>query len=140
MCRHPLRGETAGAERSRGRGSAPSRQSPGSTTAGRRSRRRAGSVRVRVLETKLRRPALPGHVVARRRLDETLDTSTARLVIVHAKAGAGKTTALARFAQRSDARVAWCSVDRGDNDPQRFLAHVVAAIDHGLGIDAIDLI
>jgi LuxR family maltose regulon positive regulatory protein len=61
-------------------------------------------------------------------------------VLVHAKAGAGKTTALTRFAHRSRVRVAWYSLDRVDNDPDRFFAHCAAAIGHDVGIDALDLL
>jgi LuxR family maltose regulon positive regulatory protein len=94
-----------------------------------------------VIETKLRKPALPQHVVARAAFDAALDASPARLVIVHAKAGAGKTTALARWAQRHrEFHVAWCSLDRADNDPDRFWAHVLAAIDRDIGVDALDFL
>ncbi|MDQ1520088.1 MAG: hypothetical protein QOI55_1161, partial [Actinomycetota bacterium] len=97
-------------------------------------------MRAQVLEAKLHRPSLARHVVARTRFDGALDASTARLVIVHAKAGAGKTTALARYVPRNRTRVAWCALDRADNDPDRFWAHVVAAIGHGLGVEALDLL
>jgi ATP/maltotriose-dependent transcriptional regulator MalT len=97
-------------------------------------------VRAQVLETKLRRPALPRHVVPRARFDAAIDATSARLVLVHAKAGAGKTTALTRYAQRSKTRVAWCSLDRADNDPERFFGHVAAAIGHHVGIEALDLL
>ncbi len=110
------------------------------TSAGRRSTRRAVNVRAPVLETKLQRPALPRHVVARARFDAAIDRTQARLVLVHAKAGAGKTTALARYAQRSNTRVEWYSLDRTDNDPDRFFGHIATAIGHDVGIEALDLL
>jgi LuxR family maltose regulon positive regulatory protein len=78
--------------------------------------------------------------VPRARFDAAIDTTSARIVLLHAKAGAGKTTALTRYAQRSDTRVAWYSLDRADNDPDRFFAHFAAAIGDDIGIEALDLL
>jgi LuxR family maltose regulon positive regulatory protein len=66
-------------------------------------------------------------------LIERLDTTFRqgrRLALVSAPAGYGKTTLLGDWiAQRElEARVGWVSLDRGDNDPTRFWAYVVAAL------------
>ena len=57
-----------------------------------------------------------------------------RLVLVSAPAGFGKTTLLSQWLAHGDefdAYVAWLSLDPGDNDPGRFLAHLVAALRAG---------
>jgi LuxR family maltose regulon positive regulatory protein len=53
-----------------------------------------------------------------------------KLTLVSAPAGFGKTTLLSEWvaACGSCARVAWLSLDEGDNDPARFLAYLVAAL------------
>ncbi|MDX1619938.1 MAG: LuxR C-terminal-related transcriptional regulator [Nitriliruptorales bacterium] len=43
-------------------------------------------------------------------------------------AGAGKTTALSTWATRSPQRIAWVSLDPGDNEPSRFWSYVLAAL------------
>jgi LuxR family maltose regulon positive regulatory protein len=58
-----------------------------------------------------------------------LEASPARVVLVSAPAGWGKTVlALEWLADGSD-RAAWFSVDALDNDPVRFFAHLGAALD-----------
>ncbi len=53
----------------------------------------------------------------------------AKLVVVSAPAGWGKTSLLRDWCSAGQAsRAAWLSVDRDDNDPVRFWAHVIAAI------------
>ncbi len=56
-----------------------------------------------------------------------------KLTLVSAPAGSGKTTLLSEWAQGKEAaarpRVAWLSLDPGDNDPARFWAYLVAAIE-----------
>ncbi|HTF07035.1 MAG TPA: LuxR C-terminal-related transcriptional regulator [Asanoa sp.] len=98
-----------------------------------------------VLATKLFAPARRAQLVARPRVTErlgsTLDAGH-RLTLVSAPAGFGKTTVLsdwlADLAQgHSHMRVGWLSVDDGDNDLARFLAHLVAALQRaGLDVDA----
>ena len=62
-----------------------------------------------------------------------------RLTLVSAPAGFGKTTLLgdwlAHLGQRpANTRVAWLSLDDGDNDLTRLVAHLVAAL-QGVGLD-----
>jgi len=61
------------------------------------------------------------------RLDEGLRLGR-RLTLVSAPAGFGKTTLLSEWAAGCERPVAWLSLDAGDNDPARFLAYLVAAL------------
>ena len=89
-----------------------------------------------VLDTKLFAPARRRRLVARpiltERLDSTLDVGH-RLTLVSAPAGFGKTTLLSAWLTDLDqrpghTRVRWLSLDEGDNDLTRFVAHLVAAL------------
>lgn len=87
-----------------------------------------------VLGTKIHVPVPRRDVVPRAQLTERLDAAEhARLVLVSAPPGFGKTTLLGQWvAERSQdeqTRVAWLSLDAGDNDPRRFLAHLLAALE-----------
>ena len=90
-----------------------------------------------VLGTKLHVPAPRPDLVRRPRLTGRLPSTGSvppRLVLVSAPAGFGKTTLLAEWLTAGDeppARVAWLSLDEGDNDPRRFLTHLVASVGAG---------
>lgn len=85
-----------------------------------------------VLGTKIHVPAARPDVVPRTRLTDRMTSDhRPRLVLVCAPAGFGKTTLLTQWLTAVDApdqRIAWVSLDEGDNDPHRFLEHVVAAL------------
>ena len=104
-----------------------------------------------LLQTKLYVPPLRSEQVPRPRLVERLDAGLGRkLTLVCAPAGFGKTTLLSEWiaahcggGPRSDRgggvippegantaplRVAWLSLDEGDNDPARFWTYFVAAL------------
>ena len=101
-----------------------------------------------VLATKLFMPPPRPHAVLRPRLIERLNEDQRRgraLTLVSAPAGFGKTTLLSawidqRARQDPKLRVAWLSLDEGDNDPARFLLYLAAAL-HGVepscGADAM---
>ena len=90
-----------------------------------------------LLQTKLYIPPVRPKLVSRPRLIERLDEGLDlghRLTLVSAPAGFGKTTLLSEWVcgigtrRASPPRVAWLSLDEGDNDPARFLAYLVAAL------------
>jgi LuxR family maltose regulon positive regulatory protein len=88
--------------------------------------------------------------VLRPRLSEGLDRGAAsKLVLVSAPAGFGKTTLLTEWlaarpaALAGERLAAWLSLDRGDNDPASFWAHVIAAlrtVASGVGESALALL
>lgn len=84
-----------------------------------------------LLTTKLHIPTPRPDLVSRSRLIEQLNTcSTRKLTLVSAPAGFGKSTLLSTCIQQieSGTRVAWLSLDEGDNDLTRFLTYFVAAL------------
>jgi LuxR family transcriptional regulator, maltose regulon positive regulatory protein len=98
-----------------------------------------------VLATKLFAPARRPRLVARPRVAERLGTTLDagnRLTLVSAPAGFGKTTLLSDWLADLDqrqghTRVGWLSLDDGDNDLTRFVAHLVAALQNAeLDVDA----
>jgi LuxR family maltose regulon positive regulatory protein len=90
----------------------------------------ATSERDVLLATKLNVPGVRPDLVPRARLARRLDEGGGRgLVLACAPAGYGKTVLLAEWVRRGRRRVAWLSLDAGDNDPARFWRHAVAALD-----------
>src|SRR5438067_12364913 len=85
-----------------------------------------------ILATKLYLPRLRPNVVSRPRLLERLNEGLHRkLTLISAPAGFGRTTLVSAWVEasaRPRARTAWLSLDEGDNDPARFLAYLVAAL------------
>ena len=83
------------------------------------------------VDTKLHGPDSRREWVNRPRLlRELTGTASAKLVLVDAPAGFGKTTLLAqwRSVAAGDRPVAWLSLDRGDDDPGRLWWHVVSVL------------
>jgi LuxR family transcriptional regulator, maltose regulon positive regulatory protein len=82
------------------------------------------------IETKLYPPDPRAEWVERQELIGALSASTARLILVDAPAGFGKTTLVAQWRARAlrERRFAWVSLDQGDNDPVRFWRYVVEAL------------
>jgi LuxR family transcriptional regulator, maltose regulon positive regulatory protein len=82
-----------------------------------------------ILATKLYIPPPQPSVVLRPRLIERLNEGLHRkLTLVSAPAGFGKTTLVSDWLAGCGRPAAWLSLDEGDNDPARFLAYVVAAL------------
>jgi LuxR family transcriptional regulator, maltose regulon positive regulatory protein len=93
------------------------------------SARRAQLTAFGVIAGKLAPARLPQGWVARPALIECLRAGRGRaLTLVSAPAGFGKTTLLTAWANQLGPRVAWVSLDRGDADPARLWAHVIAAL------------
>ncbi len=96
---------------------------------------------ISLLTTKLQIPRPGPEVVIPPRLIERLNAALdCQLTLVSAPAGFGKTTLLGSWATHCGAAVAWLSLDEGDNDPLRFLAHLLAGlqlVDGWLGADLL---
>jgi LuxR family transcriptional regulator, maltose regulon positive regulatory protein len=96
-----------------------------------------------IVATKLHVPTvLAGRVSRPSLVAELRDSVRARLILISAPAGAGKTTVMASW--RADPQeqrpFAWLSLDDRDNDPVRFWSYVLAALrtvapDLGVGVD-----
>jgi LuxR family transcriptional regulator, maltose regulon positive regulatory protein len=82
------------------------------------------------IETKLHAPAARPDWVDRPELVQRLAATTARLVLVEAPAGFGKTTLVAQWRSALIGRrtFAWLSLDRGDDDPARLWWHIVCSL------------
>src|SRR5262249_38933694 len=91
-------------------------------------------------ETKLMLPRLLAEMVARPRVQEALARDDARLTLVAAPPGYGKTVAARAWYEGCPESVAWLTLDAGDNDPVRFWTYVATAVDRirgGLGRAAL---
>jgi len=82
------------------------------------------------IETKLHPPGVRAEWVERAGLIKELAHTTARLVLVDAPAGFGKTTLVAQWRSSPTEKrpFAWVSLDRGDSDPGRLWSYVVSAL------------
>jgi LuxR family transcriptional regulator, maltose regulon positive regulatory protein len=85
--------------------------------------------RLAVLPVKLQPPPTrPGMVPRRAIVDGLLASQAARIVLVRAPAGYGKTSLLAQWAEADPREVAWISLDHHDDDPIVLLTYVAAAL------------
>ena len=87
-----------------------------------------------MLATKLYIPSPRPDMVRRSRLIDRLNVGLSRtpsVTLISASAGFGKTTLVSEWIATltpDPVRVAWLSLDEGDNDPARFLVYLVAAL------------
>lgn len=82
-----------------------------------------------LLITKLYLPRVRSSHIARAALLARLEAGLERKVIViAAAAGFGKTSLVAAWAAQHPDRFGWFALDDGDNDPVRFLSHLIAAV------------
>ncbi len=95
-----------------------------------------------VVAPKLHIPAArPGHVRRQALIDLLEAEDMARLVLVAAPPGSGKTTLMAEWAEASRSQTfAWLSLDAGDDDPVQLWTGVIEAlrtVRPGLGAEAL---
>lgn len=84
-----------------------------------------------LVQTKLYRPQIRPSLVSRPRLLERLNQGLrqgAKLSLISAPAGFGKTTLISRWTTEVDRPSTWLSLDEGDSSPARFLAYFIAAL------------
>ncbi|HMQ32416.1 MAG TPA: LuxR C-terminal-related transcriptional regulator [Chloroflexaceae bacterium] len=82
-----------------------------------------------MLQSKLHLPGVPpGHVARPRLLAQLAGARQARLTLITAPAGAGKTTLASSWARQQSDAVAWLELDAADNDPGRFWPYVLHAV------------
>ena len=96
-----------------------------------------------ILKTKLTIPPARTRIVLRQRLIERIEhsfQSASGLTLLSAPAGFGKTTLICNWIGQKEMRhhVAWLSVDEGDNNPERFWGHAVAALQTILALEQGD--
>ena len=101
--------------------------------------------RTLVVFSKLQPPAARrGTVIRQELLDRLSEDNGTKLVAVVAPTGWGKTSLLAQWCTASETgRTAWVSLDQGDNDPARFWAHILAAMNMAapeIGFDTLQLL
>jgi LuxR family maltose regulon positive regulatory protein len=102
-----------------------------------------------LLTTKLYIPHTRPEIVSRPRLIEQMNSglySGCKLFLISAPAGFGKTTLVCEWVENLRQehttenqianRIAWLSLDESDNDPVRFLAYLIAALNQAEGIEA----
>lgn len=82
-----------------------------------------------VLKSKIQIPMLAQGFIPRPRLSNALEQNVIRhkLTVVSAPAGYGKTTLLSEWAKSSKLFVCWLSLDKEENNVERFLRYLLAA-------------
>ena len=82
-----------------------------------------------LLRTKLHRPPVPVDHLHRSELLERLDKGRHQpVILISAPAGYGKSLLVSSWLEKYERPSAWLSLDQGDNDLQRFLSYLVAAL------------
>ena len=96
------------------------------------------------LNTKLYLSPVRQTLVERPRLLESLnDGLKGKLTLISAPAGFGKTSLVSSWREQNKMPLGWFSLDEGDNDPNRFLDYLIAAlqtVDEDLCDESADLL
>lgn len=97
-----------------------------------------------LIRTKLHLPFTRANLVSRPRLQARIAQGFGRpLTLITAPAGFGKTTLLASCIENCGAQVTWLSLDKDDNQVERFLSYFIAAlqnVDHTIGNEAANFL
>src|SRR5215469_3874250 len=81
------------------------------------------------LDTKIQPPEIRPEWLDRPALLRRLSGTTARLILIGAPAGSGKTVVISQWrAVEDSSRFAWTTLDSGDNDPSRLWWKVISAV------------
>jgi LuxR family maltose regulon positive regulatory protein len=84
-----------------------------------------------VTQTKVMVPRRREDLLTRQRLlDQLYELLDYKLIVTTAPAGYGKTSLLVDFANQSELPVSWFALDNLDQEPQRFITHLIACIAH----------
>jgi LuxR family maltose regulon positive regulatory protein len=95
-----------------------------------------------LLKTKITIPPVQSQTVFRARLHGFLDAfveNSIPLLLISAKAGAGKSSLVSQWLQRSQRKAAWLSLDSNDNDPGRFMRYLIAALEQADMLGQLDI-
>jgi LuxR family transcriptional regulator, maltose regulon positive regulatory protein len=81
------------------------------------------------LDAKIQPPEIRPEWLDRPALLHRLSVTTARLILISAPAGSGKTVLVSQWRAAADSsRFAWTTLDHGDNDPSRLWWKVISAV------------
>ena len=81
------------------------------------------------LDVKIQSPEIRPEWLNRSPLLHRLSGTTARLILLSASAGSGKTVLVSQWRAAADgSRFAWTTLDHGDNDPSRLWWKVISAV------------
>lgn len=95
-----------------------------------------------LLKTKITIPPVQSQTVFRARLHERLNAfveNAIPLLLISAKAGAGKSSLVSQWLQQSQRKAAWLSLDSNDNDPGRFMRYLIAALEEADMLGQLDI-
>lgn len=81
-----------------------------------------------IITTKLYPPQVRTSIVHRQRLFDKIKATPAKLVLLAAPAGFGKSTFVLDWLQENGSTYAWLSLDEPDNDPRRFYQYFCSAL------------
>ncbi len=81
-----------------------------------------------LITTKLHPPQVRSGIVHRRRLFDKINAAPAKLILVAAPAGFGKSTLVLDWLRENKSTFAWLSLDDSDNDPRRFYQYLLSAL------------